>query len=109
MSFSFADHLHEILNEIICPFEGWAGLAERRQILLFDLVQAVGVSDKQPDSGAGGKRVETVGIEGSLNARLFERFQMAIDRPFCSGVTLLLDFTPEHQTISLSLLPPFEH
>ena len=79
MSFSLADHLHEILNEIICSFEGWAGLTERRQILVFDLVQALGVTDKQPDGGASSKRVETVGIERSLNARLLERFNMAID------------------------------
>lgn len=71
-----------ILNEIICPFEGWAGLAECRQILLFDLVQALLVADKQPDSGASCKGVETIEIERSPNARLFERFNMAIDRPF---------------------------
>ena len=63
-----------ILNEIIGPFEGWAGLAERRQILLFDLIQAPGITDKQPDGGAGCKRVETVGMERSLNAGLLERF-----------------------------------
>jgi hypothetical protein len=68
-----------ILNEIICPFERWAGLAERRQILLFDFIQALGVTNKQPDGGAGCKRVETIGIECSLNARLLERFSMAID------------------------------
>ena len=81
MSFSLADQVHEILNEIICPFERGAGLRERRQILLFDLIQALLVTDKQPDGGAGGKRVETIGIEGSLHVGLLERFDMAIDGP----------------------------
>ena len=60
----------------------WAGLAECRQILLFDLIQALFVTDKQPDGSAGGKLAETIGVERSLNARLLERFNMAIDRPF---------------------------
>ncbi len=38
MPLSLVNHAHEILNEVICPFEGWAGEASRRQILLFDLV-----------------------------------------------------------------------
>src|SRR6266567_4043199 len=46
------------------------------------VVQALGVADKQPDGGARCKRVETIEIERSPNARLFERFNMAIDRPF---------------------------
>jgi hypothetical protein len=74
MSFSLASHLHEFLNEIICAFEGWAGLTEHRQILLFDLIQAPGGTDKQPDGGAGCKRVETIGMERSLDAGLLERF-----------------------------------
>jgi hypothetical protein len=63
-----------ILNKIICPFERWAGLAERRQILLFDLIPALLVTDKQPDRSAGCKRVEAIGIERSLNARLSDAF-----------------------------------
>ena len=81
MSFSLLNHLHEILHELIGSFEGETRLAERRQILLFDLVQAFGITHKQPDGGAGGKRVETVRIERSLNALLFECFNMAIDCP----------------------------
>lgn len=57
MPFSLANHLHEILNNIICPFKGWAGLAERGQILLFDLIQTLLVADKQPDGGISGKLV----------------------------------------------------
>ena len=71
-----------ILNEIIGPFERWAGLAERRQILLFDFVQALLVTDKQPDGSAGSKLAETSGMKRSLNTGLLERFNMAIDRPF---------------------------
>src|SRR5438105_12730115 len=69
-----------ILNEIICPFESWAGLAERCQILLFDLIQALLVTNKQPDGGAGCQRVETIGIERSLNTRLSDAFLYG-DRP----------------------------
>jgi hypothetical protein len=71
-----------ILNKIIGPFEGGAGLAEYCQILLFNLVQTLGITDKQPDRSARCKLAETVGIERSLNARLLERFKMAIDCPF---------------------------
>jgi hypothetical protein len=71
-----------ILNEIRGPFEGWAGLTECRQILLFDFVQTLGVTHKQPDGGAGWKRVETIGVERSLHVRRVTRFSLALDRPF---------------------------
>ena len=71
-----------ILNEIICPFEGWARLAEGGQILPLEVVQALLVTDKQPDGGGGRKRMEPVGVESSLNAGLLEGFNMAIDRQF---------------------------
>jgi hypothetical protein len=70
-----------ILNKLICPFEGQTGLAEGNQILLFDVVQALGITDEQPDSGTGCKRVETIGIERSLNARLSDAF-LDGDKPY---------------------------
>ena len=71
-----------ILNEIIGPFERRAGLAERYQILLFDLIQVFGLKDKQPDGSAGSKFVEAIGVERSLNRSLLECFNMAIDGSF---------------------------
>ena len=80
MSFFLADHLHEIGNQIIGPFERWAGLAEGGQILLFNLVQTLLVADKQPDGSVGSKLAEAIRIEGSLNMSLLEGLDMAIDR-----------------------------
>ena len=80
MSFSLADHLHEILHEIIGAFERWARLAEHSQILLFNLIQPLLVPDKQPDGRASGKRVETATMERRLKTGRLEGFNMAIDR-----------------------------
>src|SRR6266702_6834617 len=103
------DHGQEILNELIHPFECGTDLAEGGQILLFDLIEACWITHKEPDRRIGREFLETMRVDRSLHLSLLEGFQVAIDTSLCSTVALCLDFTPQGQTISLSLLPAFEH
>jgi hypothetical protein len=47
---------------------------------LFDLVQALGIKDKQPDGSAGSKLAEAIGVERGLNAGLSD-VSLDGDRP----------------------------
>src|SRR2546421_11925885 len=103
------DHGQEILNELIRPFEGGTDLAEGSQILVFDLIEGLWITHKEPDCRIGRELVETMRADRSLHLSLLEGFQVAIETSLCSTVALFLDFTPQGQTIPLSVLPAFEH
>jgi hypothetical protein len=53
MPLPFVNHREEILHEVIGRPELGADLAKSSQSFLFHLIQALGVTDKEPDGSIG--------------------------------------------------------
>src|SRR5260370_38248158 len=108
MAFSFGNPRQKILQEIICLFEGSAGLAKGNEIFSLDLIQLFGITHKQPDRRVHRIFLDTCRSNWSSHLGLLERCKMAIDTSVCSSVALGLDLSPNRQAITLPILPAFE-
>ena len=79
MSLSLMDHRQEILNEVIGRAECRAGLAEGGQILLLQLIQALGITRQEPSGSVGSIFLDPLRVGFCLDLSLFERLQIAVD------------------------------
>ena len=108
MAFTLVHHHEEVLDELIGLCQRGVSIEPGRQIILLERLKSVLLTHKQKDGGVGRKLLDALRLDDGLYLGFLERLQVAIERPVRASVALLLDFPPEGQTISLSLLPAFE-